>query len=145
MHLAQANVARMLTGFDDPTMADFMAELDAVNATADAAPGFIWRFIEDDDGAEVQRVFGEDKLLFNMSVWDSVESLERYVYESRHVDVMRRRAKWFEKPARSPFALWWIEAGHIPSVEEAFKRLERLWNEGPTADAFNFRHRYSRA
>ncbi len=142
MHVAQANVARMLTSYDDPSMADFMAQLDAVNAAADAADGFVWRLVEDDDGREVQRVFGEDKLLFNMSVWETVEALETYVYGTKHVDVLRQRARWFEKPARSPLVLWWIEAGHIPSVTEARERLERLWTGGPSPDAFTFSRRF---
>ena len=142
MHLAQANVASMRAGYDDPLMAEFMAQLDAVNATADTAPGFVWRLVEDDDGAEVQRVFGDDKLLFNMSVWKSVEALEDYVYKTRHVDVMRKRAKWFTRPIKPPFALWWIEAGHIPTVEEAKARLEMLWASGPSPDAFTFARRF---
>ena len=132
----------MLTGFDDPSMADFMSQLDAVNATADEAAGFIWRFIEDDDGAEVGRVFGEQKLLFNMSVWESVESLEAWAYSGRHLDVVRQRTKWFESQARSPLVLWWIDTGHRPGVAEAKERFQRLWEKGPSSNAFTFRRRF---
>lgn len=132
----------MLAGYDDPLMADFMAQLDVVNASADTAPGFVWRLIEDDDGAEVQKVFGDDKLLFNMSVWESIEALENYVYKTRHVEVMRKRAKWFERPTRSPFVLWWVETGHRPAVAEARAKLELLWASGPSPDAFIFSRRF---
>ncbi|MCU1238251.1 MAG: hypothetical protein JWP63_6218, partial [Candidatus Solibacter sp.] len=42
-HLAQVNIGRMLHPIDDPRMADFVAQLDPINALADAAPGFVWR------------------------------------------------------------------------------------------------------
>jgi hypothetical protein len=38
--------------------------------------------------------------------------------------------------------MWWIPAGHIPTVEEAAERLEKLRTDGPTSEAFNFRHRF---
>ena len=142
MHLATANVAAMLTGYEDPSMADFIAQLESVNASADSAPGFIWRFIEEDDGAEVARVFGNDKTLFNMSVWESVESLEDWVYSGQHLDVVRRRTQWFEKPTRSPFVLWWVERGSIPKVAEAKLRFQQIWANGPSADAFTFAKRF---
>ena len=142
MRLAQANVAAMLTDYDDPSMADFMAQLDAVNATADAAPGFVWRFVEDDDGAEVRAVFADDHLLFNMSVWESVEALEAWAYSGQHLDVVRKRAKWFEPLKRSALVLWWIEDSHTPSVAEASERFHELWEHGPSARAFTFRTRF---
>ena len=32
-----------------------------------------------------------------MSVWQDVASLNKYVYSSEHVQIMRRRREWFEK------------------------------------------------
>ena len=142
MHLAQANVAAMRATYEDPLMADFVAQLDSVNATADAAPGFVWRFIEDDGGAEVSRVWRDDKLLFNMSVWESVEALEAWAYTGSHLDVVRKRTKWFEKSSRSPLVLWWIEDGHLPDVAEARDRFQQLWDQGPSAAAFTFSSRF---
>ena len=38
-----------------------------------------------------------------------------------------------------PFiVLWWIEAGHVPTVNEAKDRLERLQRDGPSPFAFTF-------
>ena len=34
--------------------------------------------------------------------------------------------------------LWWVEEGHIPSVEEAVEKLEHLRVHGPSLDAFTF-------
>jgi heme-degrading monooxygenase HmoA len=139
MHLATANVAIMLTGYEHPSMTDFVAQLDAVNATADAADGFVWRFVEgDDDTREITRIFGNDQILFNMSVWESVEALEAWVYSGQHLEVIRKRAEWFEKPTRSPLVLWWVQEGHIPTAAEARQRFDLLWKKGPSEEAFTF-------
>ena len=142
MHLAQANVATLRASYDDPLMSDFVEQLDPVNALADASPGFVWRLVGDDVDACASTLFGIDSMLFNMSVWESLEALEGYVYKSTHVDVLRNRSKWFEKPTRSPFVLWWIEPGHTPSIDEAKERFDLLWNNGPTPAAFNFSKRF---
>lgn len=141
-HLAQVNIATSRAPMDDPVMQGFVDRLEALNALADRSPGFVWRLQTEDGDATAIRVFDNPLILFNLTVWDSVEALEAYVYRSDHVEAVKRRAEWFEKPDRSPFALWWIPAGHIPDEVEAKQRLERLWREGPTAEAFTFRRRY---
>ena len=146
MHLAHANAAVMLSSYEDPSMADFVAQLDPVNAAADSSPGFVWRLddsnVEFDIDEEAAKIFGVDSLLFNMSVWESIDALEEFTYKSNHHDVVRERAKWFQKPTRSPFVLWWIEEGHLPSIEEAKQRFDMLWDGGPSADAFTFAARF---
>ena len=143
MQLAQANVATMRVPYDDPLMVDFKEQLDAVNATADAAPGFVWRFVEDEeDGPEIARVFGGGNVLFNLSVWESISALQDWVYSGKHLDVVRKRAKWFETSARSPLVLWWIDDSHVPTIEEAGGRFWLLWNNGPSPEAFTFSTRF---
>ncbi|MDA0706527.1 MAG: DUF3291 domain-containing protein [Proteobacteria bacterium] len=142
-HLAQSNVARMRGGIEDPVMAGFVARLESLNALADASPGFVWRYQTDAGDATEVRVFNDELILFNLSVWESVERLEDYVYRSNHIEALQKRAEWFERPARSPFVLWWVEAGHLPSVEEAKQRFDALWRDGPSAFAFTFRERYA--
>lgn len=133
----------MRTSYDDPLMADFVAALDPVNAAADSSPGFVWRLADDDVDEEAARIFGLDKLLFNMSVWESVDALETYTYNSGHIDVVRKRSKWFEKPVRSPLVLWWIEPGSLPTIAEAKLRFDLLWENGPSPEAFTFANRFS--
>lgn len=141
-HIVQANIAQMRAPLDDPMMAGFNERLEPLNALADESPGFVWRLqTEEGDATEID-VFGDELVLFNMSVWESVDALESYVYKSNHVNAVQKRAEWFERPAKSPFVLWWIEAGEIPTIEEGKARLEKLWSDGPTADAFTFRHRF---
>ena len=144
-HLAQINIARAVAPMDDPAMQGFVEQLEYINSVADSAPGFVWRLqTEDGDATEID-VFGDELVLFNMSVWESIEALEAYVYRSNHVSAVQKRAEWFERPTRSALVLWWIEAGEIPTIEEGKARLEKLWLDGPTAEAFTFRRRFDPA
>jgi hypothetical protein len=78
-------------------------------------------------------------MAINMSVWESLDALRQYVYKSAHVGPLRDRSKWFV-PIEGPIlALWWIPAGHIPTVAEAKERLQTLEERGPSAEAFTFR------
>lgn len=143
VHLAQANVAHMRASYDDPIMAGFVARLDPLNAIADSSPGFVWRLVDESADDIAARIFGAEHIIFNMSVWESVEALETYVYKSGHIEAVRKRAEWFVKSNKSPFVLWWIEAGHQPSIEEAKSRFDLLWDCGPSADAFTFGERFT--
>jgi hypothetical protein len=122
-------------------MADFVALLDPVNALADRSPGFVWRLQTEDGDATAVRGFGDDRLIVNMSVWESVDALAAFVYRGGHVEVMRRRREWFER-MRMFMCLWWIPAGHRPTVAEAEERLADLEARGPTPRAFTFRDRF---
>ena len=141
--LAEVNVAKLRAPLDDPLLAGFVAQLDAVNAEAEASDGFIWRLASDGGGASSYiRAFDDDSLLINISVWQSVDHLHRYVYRSSgHAVAYRARREWFE-PLATPLAMWWIPAGHEPTILEAKERLELLQREGPTADAFTFKSRF---
>lgn len=140
MHLAQINIARMRAPVDDPLMADFVAQLDAVNAVADQSPGFVWRLQDDAGDATSIRVFDDDRILINMSVWETVEALQTYVYRSVHLSVLKDRKRWFEPLGRPHTALWWIPAGHLPTPEDGKHRLDLLHWHGPTPEAFTFKH-----
>ena len=135
--LAQLNIARLAAPIDSPRLADFVANLERINALAEASPGFVWRLQDEAGDATAIRHFGDD-VIINMSVWRDVASLQDYVYRSAHTEVLRRRQEWFEKIRESYLALWWIPAGHKPSLDEAGSRLERLRENGPTAEAFTF-------
>jgi hypothetical protein len=137
-HLTQLNIARLKAPLDSPILADFVANLDRINAIAESAPGFIWRLKGDGNDATSLRPLGDD-VIVNMSVWQDPEALRNYVYRSGHVEVMRRRKEWFERMVESHMVLWWIRAGHEPTVAEAIVRLEQLRSEGPSAAAFTFR------
>jgi hypothetical protein len=139
--IAQLNIALMKEPLDSPGMADFVANLDRINALAESSPGFIWRLQTEEGDATALRPLGEETLV-NVSVWKDVESLNRYVYSSAHVEIMRRRKEWFERMREAYVVLWWVPKGHRPSVTEAIAKLELLRARGPTPDAFTFRNAF---
>jgi len=139
VHLAQINIGRLSAPLDDPSMAGFVNRLDEINALADRAPGFVWRLQTEQGNATAIRPFDDDQIALNMSVWESLEALRSYVYSSAHADLLRQRRDWFEKFDRVYLALWWIPAGHIPSIEEGKARLASLEENGPTPFAFTFK------
>ena len=142
-HLAQINVARAVAAADSEIMADFYARIPAVNAGADASPGFIWRLQDESGDATSIRASEDPFVLVNMSVWKNLDSLKAFVYRSSHATVFSERERWFEKPTVAHQALWWIPAGHIPSLEEGNIRLERLRSAQPTRFAFTFTHAFA--
>lgn len=140
-HVAQINVARFRVNKDDPVNADFMGALDLVNAMAEASDGFVWRLIGDgNDATDVEAIPGDPNFIVNMSVWRDVEALEQFAYRQQdHRAVLARRKEWFD-PIEPSFALWWVDAGHIPTVTEGMARLAQLGAEGPGDEVFTFRH-----
>ena len=136
--LAQLNVAVMKEPLESPGMADFVANLDRINALAEASPGFVWRLQSEEGNNTSFRPLGETTLV-NMSVWNDIESLNHYVYRTAHLEIMRRRDEWFERMREQVLVLWWVPAGHRPGIDEAVARLELLRANGPGADAFTFR------
>ena len=138
-HLAQYNIARMRGPLDTPIMAGFVARLEDINALADGAPGFVWRLKTEDGDSTALRPYGDDRIIVNMSVWTGLEAVRDFVYRSAHVDVMRQRREWFERIEEAYAVLWWIPAGHIPTIDEAMERLETLRARGAGAMAFTFR------
>lgn len=137
--LAQVNIGRILAPMDSPELADFVALLDPVNAVADRSPGFVWRLQTEDGNATAMRVFDDHWLIVNMSTWQSPDALLEYVYGPMHKMVLRRRREWFARVAEAMTALWWVPAGHRPSVREAEDRLVLLRANGPTPEAFTLR------
>jgi hypothetical protein len=140
-HLAQFNIARLLQPLDHPATAEFVANLDRINAIAEAAPGFVWRLKDDDTGlsSSYVRAYEDPMVIINFSVWESPEQLQEFVYRSDHTAFLRRRREWFEKMGEAYLVCWWVPGGYVPTVEEAVERLERLRAEGPSDEAFTLR------
>lgn len=140
VELAQVNVARLRQPLDHPDIADFVAGLEPVNALADASPGFVWRLQTDEGDATALRVFPDDQVIVNLSVWTSMDALRDFVYRSAHTPFLRRRAEWFERMATPAVALWWVPTGHRPDVTEARDRLDFLALHGASPYAFGLRN-----
>ena len=138
-NLAQLNIGQIRHPLDHPEMRGFVEQLDYINAIADATAGFVWRLQTEDGDATAIRPFDADNILVNMSVWESIDALYEYVYRSDHLKVLRERRQWFEHMEAAYMVLWWIPAGHVPTVEEAIARLEQLRLHGAGPNAFDFK------
>ena len=139
IYLAQANVAHMLYPLDDPRMAEFVALLDHINMVAEQSPGFVWRLKDGEGPSSYLRIYDDPLILFNLTVWESIDALKAYAFRSEHGSVFRRRREWFADFGAPPFAMWWIRAGTLPSPAEGKARLAHLEEHGPTELAFAWR------
>ncbi len=138
-HLAQLNIARFHLPKEHPINKDFVDNLDRVNAIAERQEGFIWRLVGDGDNATDIQAFDDPKMIVNMSVWASMESLSAFVYRNKeHRSIMRRREEWFEE-IEFYLVLWWVKTSHTPSLKEAKEKLTLLQENGPSANAFTFK------
>ncbi|MEU5521737.1 DUF3291 domain-containing protein [Streptomyces sp. NPDC047860] len=137
--LAQVNIARLKAPLDSPQLKDFVDNLDPVNADAEGARGFVWRLQSEEGDATDISVFGDSWLIINMSVWRDTDALTAFMYQGRHREMLARRREWFEPVEEAMVALWWVPAGHRPTVAEAESRLLHLRANGPTPYAFTLR------
>lgn len=140
--LAQLNTGFIRGPIDSPVMAEFVANLERINALADAAPGFVWRLKTEAGDATAIRPFDDPNQLLNMSVWRDADALRRFVYRSAHAEILARRREWFEQIKGPIMVLWWVPRGHRPSIEEAVAKLELLRVNGATPEAFTFRQTF---
>jgi uncharacterized protein DUF3291 len=137
-HLAQINIGRLLAPIDHPQIAAFVAQLDEINLLAEQSPGFVWR-LKSDSGNATEIPYNDDPLMIiNMSVWESIEALKAFTYQSRHTHVLKNRKSWFEKLPTPHYCLWWVPAGHIPTVTEGRDRLQHYISHGSTPESFWF-------
>ena len=140
--LAQVNVGRLVAPRGDPGVAPFFEALDRVNALADASPGFVWRLQDSGGNATDIKPTCDPLFIVNLSVWQDAEALFAFVYRSAHAPEMARRRAYFARFEGAYQALWWVRAGHIPSVDEALSRLWRLDRFGAAPEAFTFKARF---
>ncbi len=142
-HLAQVNIARMLAPIDSVVMTDFVANLDSINQLAEKSDGFVWRLKDENDNATSLKVFEDEFIIVNMSVWNSKKSLFEFTYNSAHLEIFKRRKEWFSKMRDMHMALWWVPNGVEPTPEDAKERLKYLNANGETPYAFTFKNDFS--
>tara|TARA_B100000768_G_scaffold158297_1_gene156800 strand:+ start:656 stop:1105 length:450 start_codon:yes stop_codon:yes gene_type:complete len=140
--LAQLNISCFKLPQAHSKNADFINNLDRINAIAETQAGFVWRFMADDNNATDVQAFDDANIIINISVWDDLEALKTFVYNNEdHKMIMRRRNEWFHK-VDFTLVLWWVPTGHTPSVEQAKQRLTKLQKDGPSSQAFTFKDDY---
>jgi hypothetical protein len=137
-HLAQLNIGKLRGGNGDPAMAGFFDNLDRINAAAERMPGFVWRLKDESGNATNIPWVGDASIAVNLSVWESVETLEKFVWQTAHTRIYARKGEFFEEMATPHFVMWWIAAGHVPTLAEAKERLDHLTQHGPSEHAFGW-------
>jgi heme-degrading monooxygenase HmoA len=143
-HLAQINIGK-ITGINinDPIMKTFVDQLEEVNALAEGSKGFVWRLKDENNNATNFNPFGDDTIIVNISVWESMEDLQNFIFKGKHAEALRNRKQWFVNFGKPYTAFWYVPAGQVPTVEEAIERLTYLQNNGASAYAFDFKNQFA--
>ncbi len=144
-HLAEINLAHLKEAMDSALLKGFVDRLDEINDIAEASPGFVWRYLVDSRDTENQEA-GDPAVIVNMSVWQDMAALHHYVYKTAHNEVFAQRRQWFfdwqSHLQSNHMALWWIPAGHLPTVAEGMEKARCLQLNGPSADVFSFKRAF---
>ena len=138
MPIAELNVGRAAHDLDDPRMAGFMDNLVRINALAERSKGFVWRYKDESGNATSTKIGGDPRAILNLSVWETAADLEAYVFGTVHARFYARKAEWFEALSQAHFVMWPVEAGEIPTVEDALARLDEFRRTGPTDRCFGW-------
>lgn len=139
--LAQFNIARLVAPTDDPRVQEFMDNLAFINGLGRRMPGFVWMMDglapPGEENPDIV-IAGNPLLAPNLTVWEDIESLERFVWGTVHRKFQERRAQWFEAHVEVYFVMWWVPEGHRPTLAEGLERLEMRRRDGDSADAFGW-------
>jgi len=137
-HLAQLNLARLRYPLDDPRSAEFAQAVESVHRLAEESEGFVWRLSAAPDTPGDYYLFDDPLIFISLSVWEGVEPLRSFVFQSEHRHYLDRRDEWFEPLDEAHLVMWWVKAGHRPNLPEAKARLLLLRRRGPTKHAFDW-------
>ena len=141
--LAEINIARMKgVDINDPIMQEFVDNLDKVNAVAESSNGFVWRLKDDNNNATSLNPYDDEQVIINISVWETIETLEHFMYKTFHTEFLKRRKEWFQTFGKAYTAMWWIEEGKYPTMQEAVDKLGYLQKNGASIVVFDFKHKF---
>ena len=141
MYFAEFDIVRCRAPLDDPSMQEFVDNLDRVFSLAESCPGFVWRLNEDENDASSYLLYDDADILVNMSVWESAEDLLHFMFETEHKNIMPKGKQWFIPMNQPKVACWWIEENTIPTLQEGRSRLEYLQQQGDSEYAFGHRNK----
>jgi hypothetical protein len=140
-HIAELNIGRLVAPTDDPRVAEFMGALDRVNGLGKRMPGFVWMMEgsgEPGTGNTEAKIGGDPQFVSNLTVWQDVASLGRFVFDTVHARFYERRQDWFEVLGQQHFVMWWVPEGHRPTLDEAIQRLAMRERDGDSDQAFGW-------
>jgi Domain of unknown function (DUF3291) len=143
-YLAQINIAKLLEPIDSPLLEDFVNDLDRINTIAENCQGFIWRLKDESGNATHINPFDDNSFIVNISVWESIDDLKNFTYNTDHFEVFKKRAKWFKKMKTPHMALWWLKEGELPTAIDGKKKLLQLETLGDTEESFSFKHLFDK-
>ncbi len=138
-HLAQLNIGKTLAPLDSPELKEFVDNLERINTIAEQSPGFIWRLKDDTGNATGISAYDDPNIIVNMSVWQDVDSLKQFMFKTDHAYFLKQRNLWFVPQKQATYVLWWVPAGHLPTLDEAKAKLDWLNSNGESPDAFSLR------
>ena len=141
MYLAELNIGRLVAPTDDPRVAEFMANLDRVNGLGKRMPGFVWMMEGSGapgTGNTEARIDGDPQFVSNLTVWQDLASLERFVHDTLHARFMARRREWFEVLPVQHLVMWPVAEDHRPTLDEGLAMLDLRRRQGDTAQAFGW-------
>lgn len=143
-YIAEFNISCLKAPLDSPLMMEFVDFLNPVNRYAEESPGFLWRLMAQDGQASsyLPPAYEDQMIVTNLTVWQDIDSLRNFVYQTVHVYFLHNRKKWFEQEIETQVVLWWIGKNHIPTIEEGKEKLRGLEEMGPTPDAFTFQNAF---
>lgn len=128
---------------DSTAMHDFAANLDFINAQAEKSEGFVWRLKDEANNATSLKLFDDDLIIINMSVWTSIDTLYNFTYSADHVRMLKRRREWFQKFSGVFIAMWYVHKDQMPAPADALTRLSYITQHGETPHAFGFKNRFT--
>ena len=142
-NIAEINIAK-IKGVDinDPIMKEFVDNLDGVNAIAESSSGFVWRLKDESNNATSINPYNDEQIIINISVWESIEALEHFMYKTFHSNFLKRRKEWFQTFGKVSTAMWWIPNGQVPTIEESVEKLDYLQKNGSTELVFDFKNKF---
>lgn len=141
MQLAELNIGRLIAPTSDPRVAEFIDNIARINGLGKRMPGFVWIMEGATGQGNTATAINDDpQYIPNMTVWESAEALETFVFKTLHAKFLGRRHEWFEVMGKMQFVMWWVRDGHQPSLAEALEKLSLLQQHGESAQAFGWRY-----
>ncbi|MFT4715208.1 MAG: hypothetical protein ACI861_000995 [Paracoccaceae bacterium] len=140
-NLAELNIGRLLAPTHDPRVAEFMNALDKINGLGKRMPGFVWMMEgsgEPGKGNTENNIGDDPQSVANLTVWQDIDSLREFVWNTVHSKFFERRLEWFEVAEKRDFVMWWVPIGHQPTLGEALERLEYLQINGDSDHVFGW-------
>lgn len=79
-----------------------------------------------------------------LTLWTDLESVFAFSYSGIHAEALRLKKEWFRKTDFPSHVIWWVADDHVPTFIQSTARLEQLYADGPSVEAFNFKRPYDR-